>query len=83
MSVASFEGFADEKNVKDGLDFKVMYFSEYNEKEKKFYKRKVLLDDNKSFPDFKKGQIIKFYTRSYVLCRYEILDETKSIESAR
>ena len=75
MSVASFEGFSEEKSVKSGLDFKIMYFSEYNEKEKKFYKRKVLLDDNKEFPDFKNGQIIKFYTRSYVLCRYEVLDE--------
>ena len=74
MSVASFDSFSEEKNVKNGLDFKVMYFSEYNEKEKKFYKRKVLLDDNKEFPDFKNGQIIKFYTRSYVLCRYEVLD---------
>ncbi len=66
-----FERYSEAIEVRDGIEFKSLYFLEYNTKKQEFFERKVLFDTEKQFPEFTKGENVKYYTHGNVLVAFE------------
>lgn len=71
--VGVFERYSEDIEVRDGIEFKSLYFLEYNTKKQEFFERKVLFDTEKTFPEFTKGENVKYYTHGNVLVCFERL----------
>ncbi|MCQ2387569.1 MAG: hypothetical protein MJ066_03890 [Clostridia bacterium] len=61
--------------VKDGVDFKNLIFSEWNKYKNEYYDRKVLVFYEKPFPDIPTNSKVKYITQGNVLISYEIISE--------
>ena len=61
--------------VKDGVDFKNLIFSEWNKYKNEYYDRKVLVFYEKPFPNMPENSKVKYITQGNVLISYEILSE--------
>lgn len=68
----TFVRFSKEKKVKDKVDYYSMTLLEWSNKEQDYLERYVLLDTEKEFPPFQKGDKIYYITVSNVLCEWEI-----------
>lgn len=66
-----FERYSEEIEVRNGIEFKSLYFLEYNTKKQEFFERKVLFDTEKQFPEFTKGENVRYYTHGNVLVEFE------------
>ena len=68
---------------KDGVDFKSLIFLEWNKYKKDYFERKVLVFNEKPFPEIPDGATVTFITQGNVLISYEIteLPEEKSDET--
>ncbi len=71
-TTAVFLRFNNEIQVKDGVDFKQMIFSEWNKFKSEFYDRKVLVYAEKDYPNIEIGSTVTFVTQGNVLVEYEI-----------
>ncbi|MBS1313884.1 MAG: hypothetical protein KH436_07675 [Firmicutes bacterium] len=69
---AEFLRFEENIEVKDGVDFKCLIFSEWSEKKQEFFERKVLFDAEKEFPPITAGMKVRFVTQANILLSYEI-----------
>ena len=69
---AEFLRFEENIEVKDGVDFKCLIFSEWSEKKQEFFERKVLFDAEKEFPPITAGMKVRFVTQANIMLSYEI-----------
>ena len=65
--------------IKDGVDMKSLVFLEWNERKEDYFERKVLVFNERPFPEIPEKATVKFVTQGNVLINYEIesLDETE------
>ena len=59
--------------VKDGVDFKSLVFIEWNKYKNDFFERKVLVFNEKPFPEIPEKSNVTYITQGNVLIEYEIL----------
>lgn len=83
IAVATFLRFDETVTVKDGVDMKALIFNSFNVYKKEYFERKVLVFEDKPFPDIKKGQVVKFVTQGNVLTKYEIINTEKVMGEAK
>ena len=72
-TTASFFEYDETLQEKDGVDFKALIFLEWNKYKKDFFERKVLVFYDRSFPEFKENDNVRFVTQGNVLISYEII----------
>jgi hypothetical protein len=72
-STGSFFEYDESLQDKDGVDFKALIFIEWNKYKNDFFERKVLVFDEKPFPELTENQNVKYVTQGNVLISYEIL----------
>ena len=72
-STGTFVRYEETVHVKDGVDFKLLIFSEWNKYKRDFYERQVYVFVEMEFPKFEENQNIKYVTVGNVLISYEIL----------
>ena len=72
-STGSFFEYDYSLQDKDGVDFKSLVFIEWNKYKKDFFERKVLVFNEKEFPEFSANQNVRYVTQGNVLVSYEIL----------
>lgn len=72
-STGSFFEYDETLQDKDGVDFKSLVFIEWNKYKNDFFERKVLVFDEKPFPEFTENQNVRYVTQGNVLISYEIL----------
>lgn len=72
-STGSFFEYDETLQDKDGVDFKSLIFIEWNKFKNDFFERKVLVFNEKPFPEFTEKQNVKYVTQGNVLISYEIL----------
>ncbi len=63
----------DEPELRDGVDFYVLIFSEWNKKKSEYMDRKIYCDKEKPLPQFTKGDIVRYLTQGNVILEYEII----------
>lgn len=68
----SFLRFGETIEVKDGVDFKSVIFSEWSSKKQDYFERKVLFDAEKEFPSIREGERVKYVTQANIMLSYEI-----------
>ncbi len=69
----SFLEYDETLEVKDGVDYKSLVFIEWNKYKNDFFERKVLVFDEKPFPEIPEKANVRFVTQGNVLINYEIL----------
>ncbi|MBE7083898.1 MAG: hypothetical protein E7373_04795 [Clostridiales bacterium] len=74
-STGSFFEYDETLQDKDGVDFKSLVFIEWNKYKNDFFERKVLVFDEREFPQIKEGQNVTYVTQGNVLVSYKILEE--------
>ena len=74
-SVGTFLEYSNEVQDKDGVDFKALIFIEWNKYKKDFFERKVLVFNDRPFPEIKENAKVEYTTQSNVLIEYRILGE--------
>jgi len=79
-SEASFFEYSNNIQDKDGVDFKSLIFLEWNKYKKEYFERKVLVFNEKPFPEFREGDYVKFVTQSNILVSYDILERAEENE---
>lgn len=67
-----FLRFSETIEVKDGVDFKSLIFSEWSDKKQEYFERKVLFDAEKEFPPIKEGERVRYVTQANIMLSYEI-----------
>ena len=72
-STGSFLEYDETLQDKDGVDFKSLIFIEWNKYKNDFFERKVLVFDERPFPELKENQNVRYVTQGNVLISYEIL----------
>lgn len=72
-STGSFFEYDETLQDKDGVDFKSLVFLEWNKYKKDFFERKVLVFDEKPFPEIPENANVRYVTQGNVLISYEIL----------
>ena len=72
-TVGEFDRYGTDIEIRDGIEYKSLYFLEYNTKKQEFFERKVWLDTEKPRPEFTQGEHIKFYTHGNMLVSFERL----------
>lgn len=73
-STGSFFEYDETLQDKDGVDMKSLIFIEWNKYKNDFFERKVLVFDEREFPQIPEGANVKYITQGNVLISYEILD---------
>ena len=73
-STGSFFEYDETLQDKDGVDMKSLIFIEWNKYKNDFFERKVLVFDEKEYPEIPEGANVKYITQGNVLISYEILD---------
>lgn len=79
-SIGSFFEYDETLQDKDGVDCKALIFIEWNKYKNDFFERKVLVFDEKEFPEFTEGQNVRYITQGNFLISYEILAEEEKTE---
>lgn len=74
-STGSFFEYDETLQDKDGVDFKALIFLEWNKYKKDFFERKVLVFDERPFPEFELNTNVRYVTQGNVLVSYEVLDQ--------
>lgn len=69
----SFFEYDETRQVKDGVDFKSLVFIEWNKYKNDFFERKVLVFEEKPFPEIPESANVRYITQGNVLLEYEIL----------
>ena len=72
-STSSFFEYDETLQDKDGVDFKSLVFLEWNKYKKDFFERKVLVFEERPFPEIPENANVKYVTQGNVLISYEIL----------
>ena len=75
LLTGSFIEYSESIQDKDGVDFKSLVFIEWNKYKNDFFERKVLVFDEREFPQIKEGQNVTYVTQGNVLVSYKILEE--------
>ncbi|MBQ3046494.1 MAG: hypothetical protein IJD54_00450 [Clostridia bacterium] len=73
-STGSFFEYNESIQDKDGVDFKSLVFLEWNKYKNDFFERKVLVFNEREFPEFQENDNVRYVTQGNVLISYEILD---------
>ncbi len=73
-STGSFVEYDETVQDKDGVDYKSLVFLEWNKYKNEFFERKVLVFNEKEFPEIPESANVKYVTQANTLLRYEILD---------
>lgn len=63
----------DQPELRDGVDFYVLIFSEWNKKKSEYMDRKIYCDKEKPLPEFTKGDVVRYLTQGNVIVEYEII----------
>ena len=69
----SFFEYDETLQDKEGVDFKSLVFIEWNQYKKDYFERKVLVFNEKPFPEIPENATVKYVTQSNVLVSYEII----------
>ena len=69
----NFLEYDETVQVKDGVDFKSLVFIEWNKYKNDFFERKVLVFEEKPFPELPEKSNVRYVTQGNVLLTYEIL----------
>ena len=69
----NFLEYDETVQVKDGVDFKSLVFIEWNKYKNDFFERKVLVFNEKPFPEIPEKANVNYVTQGNVLIEYEIL----------
>lgn len=69
----NFLEYDETVQVKDGVDFKSLVFIEWNKYKNDFFERKVLVFNEKPFPEIPEKSNVNYVTQGNVLIEYEIL----------
>ena len=69
----NFFEYDETVQVKDGVDFKSLVFIEWNKYKNDFFERKVLVFNEKPFPEIPEKANVTYVTQGNVLLSYEIL----------
>lgn len=69
----SFFEYDETVQVKDGVEFKSLVFIEWNKYKNDFFERKVLVFNEKPFPEMEEKANVRYVTQGNVLLKYEIL----------
>ncbi len=72
-STGNFLEYDDSVRQKDGVDCKALIFIEWNKYKNDFFERKVLVLEEKDFPEIPENANVKYVTQGNVLVSYEIL----------
>lgn len=70
-TMGKFARYSESLQVRDGIEFKGLFFMEYSEKKQDWFERKVLFDSEKQFPEFQADETVTYYTHGNVLVGYE------------
>ncbi len=63
----------EEPELRDGVDFYVLIFSEWSKKKSEYMDRKIYCDKEKPLPQFKKGEEVRYLTQGNVIVEYEVV----------
>lgn len=74
-SVGSFFEYDETIQNKEGVDCKALIFLQWNKYKNEYFERKVLVLNEKEYPEFKEQQTVKYVTQGNVLVSYEIEEE--------
>ena len=69
----NFLEYDETVQVNDGVDFKSLVFIEWNKYKNDFFERKVLVFNEKPFPEIPEKSNVTYVTQGNVLLSYEIL----------
>ncbi len=72
-STGNFLEYDEHVQDKDGVDFKSLIFVEWNKYKNDFFERKVLVFNEREFPEIPENANVKYVTQGNVLVSYEIL----------
>ncbi len=72
-STGNFLEYDETLQDKDGVDFKSLVFVEWNKYKNDFFERKVLVFNEREFPQIPENANVKYVTQGNVLVSYEIL----------
>ncbi len=72
----------EQPELRAGVDFYVLTFSEWNKKKSEYMDRKIYCDKEKPLPAFEKGDIVQYLTQGNVIIEYAVIghDENFSAE---
>lgn len=73
-TTAEFFEYLDVLQDKDGVDCKSLVFLEWNERKKDYFERKVLVFNEREFPEIPEKARVKFITQGNFLISYEIIE---------
>lgn len=71
--MGSFFEYDETLQDKEGVDFKSLVFIEWNKYKNEYFERKVLVFNEKEFPEIPENSMVKYITQSNVLISYEII----------
>ena len=73
IDTAEYLGVSAADEVKEGVDFFVLLFLEWNDKKQNYFERKLLVDKEKELPALQEGDIVHFVTQANMLFAWEVL----------
>jgi hypothetical protein len=74
-SEATFFEYSEDRQDKNGVDFKALIFLEWNKYKKDYYERKVLVFYELPFPEMEIDAKYRFVTQGNVLIKYEKIED--------
>lgn len=63
----------EEPELRDGVDYYVLIFSEWSKKKSEYMDRKIYADKEKPRPEFAAGDRVRYLTQGNVIVEYEVL----------
>ena len=73
----------EEPELRDGVDFYVLIFSEWSKKKSEYMDRKIYCDKEKPLPVFQKGDEVCYLTQGNVIIEYEIVGHDENFAAEK
>lgn len=73
----------EEPELRDGVDFYVLIFSEWSKKKSEYMDRKIYCDKEKPLPAFQKGDEVCYLTQGNVIIEYEIVGHDENFAAEK
>lgn len=73
----------EEPELRDGVDFYVLIFSEWSKKKSEYMDRKIYCDKEKPLPKFQKGDEVCYLTQGNVIIEYEIVGHDENFAAEK
>ncbi len=73
----------EEPELRDGVDFYVLIFSEWSKKKSEYMDRKIYCDKEKALPVFQKGDEVCYLTQGNVIIEYEIVGHDENFAAEK